>query len=196
MPGIVKTSLGDFFIGQGDMLYWDSLSSYASATLASLTNGKSFGNIKEDSTSWTGEDITETVVKNEQGNVIATTTTAGTLSFEATLAEMDSAIVQKLLKGTSIQGISSLSVDWLESSGLATATAVGFGVNLPVVEMPVGISNDTLDKTLIFPKAKVASALVIEDKMLCIKMSVTAQAINTDTLTTGMIVDCALKYAA
>ena len=196
MAGITKTSLGDFFIGQGDMIYWDSLSSYESATLASLVNGKSFGNIKEDSTSWTGEDMTETVVKNEQGNVIATTTTAGTLSFEATLAEMDSAIVQKLLKGTPIPGISSLSVDWLESSGLATATAVGFGVDLPVVEMPVGISNDTLDKTLIFPKAKVASALVIEDKMICIKMSITAQAIDIDGLKTGMILNGALKYAA
>ena len=137
--------------------------------------------------------MTETVVKNEQGNVIATTTTAGTLSFEATLADMDNDIVKKLLKGTEIS-LASLTVDWLESA--ATATAVGFGVALPVVEMPVGISNDTLNKTLIFPKAKVASALVIEDKMICIKMSITAQAIDIDGLKTGMILNGALKYAA
>lgn len=175
------------------MIYWDAIPDYDGKTIEHLTNGKSFGNIKEDSTSWTGEDMTETVVKNEQGNVIATTTTAGTLAFEAVLADMDNAMVKMLLKGTDIT-INDKTVEWLSEAG--SATAVGFGVALPVVEIPVGITNDTMKKTLIFPKAKVASALTIEDKMLCIKMSVTAQAINTAALTTGMIINGTLKYGA
>lgn len=193
MSAIRKQSLGDFFIGQGDMIFWDSITDYSNATIASFVNGQSFGNIKEDSTSWTGEDMSETVIRNEQGNVIATTTTAGTLAYEATLAEMDNAMVKKLLKASDID-VSDLTVDWLQSAG--TATAVGFGVALPVVEMPVAISNDTLSKTLVFPKAKVASTFVIEDKMILIKMSITAQAINTDDLKTGMIINGALSYAA
>lgn len=193
MSAIRKQSLGDFFIGQGDMIFWDSIADYSNATIASFVNGQSFGNIKEDSTSWTGEDMSETVIRNEQGNVIATTTTAGTLAYEATLAEMDNAIVKKLLKASDID-VSDLTVDWLQSAG--TATAVGFGVALPVVEMPVAISNDTLSKTLVFPKAKVASTFVIEDKMILIKMSITAQAINTDDLKTGMIINGTLAYAA
>ena len=193
MAGITKQSLGDFFIGQGDMIYWDAITNYSGATLATLKNGKSFGNIKEDSTSWTGEDITETVVRNEQGNVITTTSTAGTLAFEATLTELDNDMVKMLLKAADI-AVSDLNADWIASE--ATATAVGFGVELPVVEIPVAITNDSKKKTLIFPKAKVVSALTYEDKMLAIKMSVTAQAINTTGLKTGMILNGALEYAS
>lgn len=190
---IKKESLGDFFIGQGDMMYWDPIKDYSTATLATLVNGKSFGNIKEDTTSWTGEDITDTVIRNEQGNVITTTSTAGTLAFEATLADMDNALVKKLLKGKDIT-VSGLDADWIAQE--ATATAVGFGVELPVVEIPVGVTNDAKNKTLIFPKAKVVSALTYEDKMFAIRMSITAQAINTANLTTGMILNGALDYGA
>ena len=190
---IVKQSLGDFFIGQGDMMYWDAINNYSTATLASLVNGKSFGNIKEDTTSWTGEDITETVIRNEQGNVITTTSTAGTLAFEATLADMDNALVKMLLKGKDIT-VSGLDSDWIAQE--STATAVGFGVELPVIEVPVGITNDAKNKTLIFPKAKIVSALTYEDKMFAIKMSITAQAINTASLSTGMILNGALDYGA
>ena len=191
--GIVKQSLGDFFIGQGDMMYWDAIKDYSAATLASLVNGKSFGNIKEDTTSWTGEDITETVIRNEQGNVITTTSTAGTLAFEATLADMDNALVKMLFKGKDIT-VSGLDADWIAQE--ATATAVGFGVELPVIEIPVGVTNDAKNKTLIFPKAKIVSALTYEDKMFAIKMSITAQAINTANLTTGMILNGALQYGS
>lgn len=190
---IVKQSLGDFFIGQGDMMYWDAINNYSTATLASLVNGKSFGNIKEDTTSWTGEDITETVIRNEQGNVITTTSTAGTLAFEAVLADMDNALVKMLLKGKDIT-VSGLDSDWIAQE--STATAVGFGVELPVIEVPVGITNDAKNKTLIFPKAKIVSALTYEDKMFAIKMSITAQAINTASLSTGMILNGALDYGA
>jgi hypothetical protein len=190
---ITRQSLGDFFIGQGDMIYWDPIADYSLATLASFKNGKSFGNIKEDSTSWTGEDITETVVRNEQGNVITTTSTAGTLAFEATLADMDNALVKMLMKAKDIT-VSGLDADWIAQG--STATAVGFGVELPVIEIPVAVTNDAKNKTLIFPKAKVVSALTYEDKMLAIKLSITAQAINTASLTTGMILNGALDYGA
>lgn len=192
MAGIKKENFGEFFVGQGDIIHFDSISDYSAKTLADLVNGKSFGNIKEGSTNWTGEEMTDTIVKNEQGNVVVTTTTAGTLSFEATLLDFENAIIKKLLKATDIT-VSTLSPDWLEAAG--SATALGFGVELPVVEMPVGIANDTLNKTLIFPKAKVASAIVLEDKVIGIKISVKAQSINTATLKTGMIVKGALQYS-
>ena len=181
---IKKVSLGDFFVGQGDIVMWDEISSYAAATLASFQNGRSVGNVKEDSTNWTGEDVSETVIRNEQGNPIATITTAGTLAFEMTLAI-------ELLKGANIN-ISSLSVPWLKSVG--TATAMGFGVDLPVITRPIAIINEDLNKTLIFPKAKISSALVIEDKMICIHCTVSAQSVNTASLNTGMIVNGAIAY--
>lgn len=192
---IKKVSLGDFFVGQGDIVMWDEISSYASATLASFQNGRSVGNVKEDSTNWTGEDVSETVIRNEQGNPIATITTAGTLAFEMTLAdfslESENDLAIELLKGANIN-ISSLSVPWLKSVG--TATAMGFGVDLPVVTRPIAIINEDLNKTLIFPKAKISSALVIEDKMICIHCTVSAQSVNTASLKTGMIVNGAIAY--
>ena len=128
---IKKVSLGEFFVGQGDIVMWDEISSYASATLASFQNGRSVGNVKEDSTNWTGEDVSETVIRNEQGNPIATITTAGTLAFEMTLAdfslESENDLAIELLKGANIS-ISTLTVPWLKSVG--TATAMGFGVDL------------------------------------------------------------------
>lgn len=192
---IKKVSLGDFFVGQGDIVMWNAISSYASATLASFTGGKSVGNVKEDSTNWTGEDVSETVIRNEQGNPIATITTAGTLAFEMTLAdfslESENDLAIELLKGANID-ISSLTVPWLQSVG--TATAMGFGVDLPVITRPIGVINEDLNKTLIFPKAKISSALVIEDKMICIHCAVAAQSVNTASLKTGMIVNGAIAY--
>lgn len=192
---IKKVSLGDFFVGQGDIVMWDAIASYASATLASFVNGKSVGNVKEDSTNWTGEDISETAIRNEQGNPIATITTAGTLAFEMTLADFsledENDLAIELLKGAEID-ISALTVPWLQSVG--SATAMGFGVDLPVITRPIAIINEDLNKTLIFPKAKISSALVIEDKMICIHCVVSAQSVNTAGLRTGMIVNGAIAY--
>ncbi|MEG2151459.1 MAG: hypothetical protein RRY36_09605, partial [Bacteroidaceae bacterium] len=114
MAGIIKESLGEFFVGQGDMMFFDPILDYTAKTLADLKNGKSFGNIKEGSTSWTGEAITDTIVKNEQGNVIVTTPTAGTLAFEAVLTEMDNAMVKKLLAGVDIL-LTGVTADWIKT---------------------------------------------------------------------------------
>jgi hypothetical protein len=194
---IKKVSLGDFFVGEGDIVMWDAIASYANATLASFLNGSSVGNVKEDSTNWTGEDISETVIRNEQGNSIATITTAGTLAFEMTLAdfslEAENDLAKLLLAGSDID-ISDLTVAWLQS--VATATAFGFGVNLPVITRPIAVFNQNLNKSLIFPKAQISSALVIEDKMICIHCAVSAQSVNTAALKSGMIVNGAIAYTS
>lgn len=195
MANITKTSLGDFFVGQGDIVIWDEITNYSTASIASFSNGRSVGNVKEDSTSWTGEDISETIIRNEQGNPIATITTAGTLGFEMTLADFSLStkndLAKELLKGADID-VSALTIDWLQNS--ATSTAMGFGVDLPVITRPIAIFNEDLNKTLIFPKAKISSALTIEDKMVCIAVSVSAQQLNTDKLKTGIILNGAIAY--
>lgn len=198
---IVKQSLGDFFVGQGDIIMFDAIADYAKKTLAALINPKSVGNVKEDTTNWTGEDVSTTVIRNEQGNVIATTPSAGTLAFEMTLANFSLAetndLATLLLAGAGID-VNTLTVDWLESVG--EATAFGFGVSLPLITRPVGIINADLNKTLIFPKAKITSALTIEDKMLCIHSTVEAQYLNIKDeegkvgLQTGMIVNGQVAY--
>ena len=45
------------FAGQGDLILFDPITDYASATLATLANPKSLGQIVQDSTSWDGDDV-------------------------------------------------------------------------------------------------------------------------------------------
>lgn len=187
--GIQKQSIGEFFVGQGDLFYFDEITDYTNKTLANLTGPKSFGNIKEGSTNWTGDDITVDVIKNEQGKPISSVSTSGTYAFEAVMAEMDKDTLIRQLKGLNITLPSTL--DWIS---VTDASAVGFGVDLSVIVRPVALANDVLNKTLIFPKAKITSALTIEDKMFCIKMSINAEALDMDGLKTCMVLYGALQY--
>lgn len=190
MAGIKEKTLSEFFVGQGDMIYFDSVSDYSAATLATLTNGQSLGNIKEGSTAWTGEDVAIEIVRNEQGNPIVSVPSAGTYSWEFTLAEFDDATVKMLFQGVDID-VTSLTADWLASQGV---NVIGIGNELPLVEMPVGLVNQTLNKVILAPKAQVTSSLVIEDKMVCIHCAVTAQTVNTASLKTITIINGTLQY--
>lgn len=190
MAGIKEKNLSEFFVGQGDMIYFDPVTDFSDATLATLTNGKSFGNIKEDSTGWTGDDVTTTTVRNEQGNPIVTVPTAGTYAWEFTLAEFDDETVKMLLQGADID-VSDLTADWVKKEG---TSVIGVGTELPVIEMPVGLVNQTLNKTILAPKGQVTSSLVIEDKMVCIHCVVTAQMVNTKSLKTITIINGSLTY--
>ncbi|MBR4983178.1 MAG: hypothetical protein IKY94_11535 [Lachnospiraceae bacterium] len=191
MAGITKKKVSEFFVGQGDMFYFDAVTDYAQASLATLANGKSFGNVKEGSTGFTGEDVSTEVIRNEQGTAVVTIPTAGTYSWEFTLLEFDAETLKLLLKGVEIP-VGEDTVEWFKSSG---AAAIGVGTTLPIVEVPVGFANQTLDKTILAPKGQITSTLTLEDKAWAIKCSVNAQFINTDNLKPLMIVPGAIQYA-
>ena len=181
--------LGKFFAGQGDMLLFDTPADYSSATLATLTGAKSLGDIKGDSTAWTGEAASTTTIVNEQGNGVLSYVKSGTLAFEANILSTSQAIINKFLGGAAISGTTFTSgTTWASGS-----TVTGFGTNLPVFEAPIAICNDTLNRTLIFPRAKIVGSFDLTDGVLTAKISVTAQAIDTASLKTGMIVEGALN---
>lgn len=184
-------SLGKFFVGQGDMLIFDAPADYSSATLATLANPKSLGDIKNGSTSWTGEAVSETIVKNEQGINVFSYVQSGSLGFEATILSTSPAMIEKFLKGTSLTETFTASDTFAVGSEV-----VGFGTALPVIECPIAIVNDTLNRTLIFPRAKITGALEIADNATSIKITVTAQSIDTEHLKTGVIINGAVNYGA
>ena len=67
------------FAGVSDIIVGDVAadSAYESGTLDTLfATAKSVGQVKEDSTNWTGDDPTVDSVKDEKGNIITTKTTA------------------------------------------------------------------------------------------------------------------------
>lgn len=184
-------TLGKFFVGQGDMIIFDTPTDYSTATLASLANPKSLGDIKGDSTSWTGDDASISSIVNEQGNNVVSYVKAGTLSFEAEILSTSPEIINKFLGGTAVTSGATFASGATWASG---STVTGFGNKLPVIEAPIAIANDTLNRTLIFPKAKIIGSFTLSDGALTAKISVIAQGIDTTALQTGMIVDGSLNY--
>ena len=182
------------FSGQGDLFVFDALTDtqYSSATLATLSNPKSLGQIVQDSTSWEGEDPEVTEIKDEQGNIITAKTAAGTLAFAFNIASTSAAMIQKFLKGMNIDvsGITGDTTPWTESGMKVT----GFGTQIPVVTLPLAIVNDGLNKTWLYPKTKITSSLAFEDGLWVIHCACIAENLDTAGLKTGMLIEAAVNY--
>lgn len=196
----MATTVGKFenvtglFSGQGDLFVFESLSDaeYETATLATLKGAVSLGQIVQDSTSWEGEDPEVTELRDEQGNIITARTAAGTLAWSFDLASTSSAMIKKFLKGISVnvEGLSTDNTPWDESKMLVT----GFGVEIPVVTVPMAIVNDALNKTWLYPKTKVTSGLSYEDGLWRIHCACIAEFLDTAGLKTGMLIEASVNY--
>lgn len=63
-----------------------------------------------------------------------------------------------------------------------------------VVEKPIMIVNETKNRAIVVPKAKIVSSLAMQDKVAGIMVRVNAENIDTDDLKTVMFVDGAIAY--
>lgn len=176
------------FAGQGDLIIFDPITDYASATLATLANPKSLGQIVQDSTSWDGDDVSVDQIKDEQGDIITARVTAGTLAFSFELASTSQEMITKFLKGSNVTPAA------IEGFTGTPTKITGFGVDLPVFTAPMAIVNDELNRAWLYPKAKVTSNLAYSDGLWRIKASVLAEFVDTASLKTGMIIDGTLDY--
>lgn len=176
------------FAGQGDLIIFDPITDYGSATLATLTNPKSLGQIVQDSTSWDGDDVSVDQIKDEQGDIITARVTAGTLAFSFELASTSQEMITKFLKGSNVTPAA------IAGFTGTPAKITGFGVELPVFTAPMAIVNDELNRAWLYPKAKVTSNLAYSDGLWRIKASVLAEFVDTASLKTGMVIDGTLDY--
>lgn len=170
------------FSGQSDIVVGLESADYKSATIDTLfaeASAKSLGQIVEDSTSWDGDDPEMTPLKDEQGDTITTQVTAGTLAFSCEIASTSTDMLKAFMKAEDIADFT--------STVFSGAKAVGFGVDLPVTTRPILIANDEGNKALVFPKAKIVGNLSYSDKLWRVRISVTAEYIDTDNLKTGML---------
>lgn len=156
---------------------------YATATIASFDGWKSLNDIKLDSTNFTGDAPTETLVKNEKGAVVVSTAVAGTNKFEFICYNTSAEALQKLLAAT--DKTPTFVVDDVFA---VSSTATGFGNSLPILECPIMVLNDVANQAILFPKAKIVSTMILDSKVLAIKCTVTAQDISTATLSTVMVI--------
>ena len=184
------------FAGQGDLVIFDVISDYSGATLSSLTNPKSLGQIVQDSTTWEGEDVSTDEILDEQGNLITARVTAGTLGFSFDIASTSATMVKTFLAGVDISGTTLSGLFFDGDTADNTVSAVGFGTALPVMTRPIAILNDELSRAWIYPKAKITANLTLSDGLYRIHAVVLAENVdNRDAstgntvLATGMIVE-------
>jgi hypothetical protein len=170
------------FAGQGDLIMFKEVADYGTATLATLDQPQSLGQIVQDSTSWEGEDPEISEILDEQGNVITARTTAGTLGFSFDIASTSQEMIKTFLGGKTVE-LPSCTDAW------GAGTAMKFGTEIPTIVRPIAIVNDLKNRTWVYPKAKITSSLSLEDGLYRIHCSVIAEGLDTPTLGTVMIVD-------
>ena len=178
------------FVGQGDLIIFDPIADYTSATLASFQNPRSLGQIVQDSTNWTGEDISTDQILDEQGNMITAKVTAGTLGFEFDIASTSPDMMKKFMAATDI---APGSPTWLAASN-PVPSAVGFGVDLPVFTAPIMVADEEKKRAWVYPKAKITSGITFSDGLYRIHAVVLAEQVNTTSLKTGILLEGALVY--
>ena len=174
------------FAGVSDIIVGDVAadSAYESGTLDTLfATAKSVGQVKEDSTNWTGDDPTVDSVKDEKGNIITTKTTAGTFAFEFLMASMSPNILKAFMKAEDVASAVSSSGPFGAGAGSVKI------VDLPVTVRPIMVANDVADKAIVFPKAKIVASITREDGVFFVKGTATAEFVDTTKLGTFMLLN-------
>lgn len=187
---IKSAGITDVFNGQSDIVLFDEVDNYESATIADLTNPISLGQIVQDSTEWTGDDPEVDNILDEQGDIITSSVTAGTVGFNFEMADLSLETIKLFLKGTEIEGVS-------EGAAWESITKViGFGYQLPVITRPIMVVNDEMNKAILLPKAKITSNLTVSDGLWRIAATVTGETVDTANLKTCLLIAGKTTYGA
>lgn len=185
MAGIIKATPTSEFNGQSYMIVFDEVNDYSTATVADITkNGFDVGQVFQGSTSWNGDDPSFDDVLDEQGDIIVSNPTKGTYGFDFEMADFSASKFKTFLNGDD-----SITVGTGSAFG-ATATAVATTSEMPIIERPVAIVNDTADKAIFLPKARILTGPAMEDKLFVLKAVCKAQDCNVEgKLGTFMLID-------
>lgn len=188
MAGIKKQITTEVLAGQSDIVLFGEVEDYKTATFTTATaTGESVGQVSGDSSEYAGEDAETENWVDEQGNIITSTTKAGTVAIKWSMADLSADKIELFLKGTALTGLTSTLMSEVKN-------AVGFGVDLPVITRPIGWFNDEANRCLFLPKAKIVSNLGCDGKKFTINATATAGYIDNATLKTAMLFDAKPTY--
>ena len=183
MAGISYTKVTDVLNGQSDIVLFAAPTDGYTATtsFANVTvEGMSLGQVVEGSTSWDGDEPSIEVIKDEQGEAIVTKVTQGSYAFSCEIADLSPEKATAIMKAAKV-----------ETPG--TSTSIGElknvlkFVELPVSTAPITIFNDEANKWIMLPKAKIVGSLSLDNGLWRMKVSATAEYIDTETLGTFMM---------
>ena len=183
MAGIKSRKITEIFNGQSDIVLFDEPSGgyTAQTSLADVTaSGMSLGQVVEDSTSWEGEDPSIDSIKDEQGDIIVSTVTAGTYGFSCDIADVSEEMAVAVMKAAKVNTPGT-------STGIGSLSNVLKFVELPITTRPIAIFNDEANKWILLPKAKIVGNLTLDNKLWRIHIKATAEYINTETCGTFMM---------
>jgi len=167
-------STASFFKGYSTGIIFDALAG-SETDLADLSTPQWIGSIFQGSTSWTGEAPTMTPHRNEDGNSVYTFASGGSSGLTLDIMSTSDTIVNTFLKGTEFNATNVGSPKWIASAASDTASAIGWGDQLPVIERPFALVNDLDNQILLFPKALIAAAIVNNDRALHVRLNINAQ---------------------
>lgn len=190
MAAIAQRPVSELFNGQSDIVVgYSPIANYNTATIADITDFFSVGDVVEDTTDFAGDDATIDSILNEQGAVITSSTTAGTIAFTFSMANMSAEFVKFFLNANDNSGVitpptGSSSADYIDAKKM-----VGFGYTQGVLTRPVAIINGEKNKMLLMPKAQIVSSLGFEDTLMVINVTVTAENVDAPNLKTVMLID-------
>lgn len=188
MAGIKNEIASTVFVGQSDIVLFDEVADYSTATFTTITaSGTSVGQVSGDSSEYAGEDAEVDNWTDEQGDMISSTVKSGTVAIKFQMADLSVDSITTFLRGTKLEGLTSTLLSDVKN-------AVGFGVELPVITRPIGWFNDEAKRTLFLPKAKIVSSLAYDSGHFTISSTATAEYINSATLKTAMIIDATPIY--
>ena len=183
MAGIKSRKITEIFNGQSDIVLFDETSGgyTAQTSFADVTaSGMSLGQVVEDSTSWEGEDPSIDSIKDEQGDIIVSTVTAGTYGFSCDIADVSEEMATAVMKAAKVATPGT-------STGIGSLSNVLKFVELPITTRPIAIFNDEANKWILLPKAKIVGNLTLDSKLWRIHINATAEYINTNTCGTFMM---------
>lgn len=185
MAGITKATPTSTFNGQSYLIVFDEVSDYSTATVADITNnGFDVGQVFEGSTQWNGDEPSFEDQLDEQGDIIVSNPTKGTYGFDFEMADFSASKFKTFLKGADITSLGT------GSAFGSTATAVATTSEMPIIERPVAIVNDTAKKAIFLPKARILTGPAMENKLFVLKSVCKAQDCNVDgKLGTFMLID-------
>lgn len=185
--GIAKATPTSTFNGQSYMIVFDEVTDYAASDIdvATITkHGFDVGQVFQGSTTWNGEDPSFEDVLDEQGDIIISNPTKGNYGFDFEMADFSSEKFKTFLKGADISSLGTGSA--FGTSATATATTE----EMPIIERPVALVNDTSKKAVFFPRARILTGPAMEDKLFVLKSVCKAQECNVaGKLGTFMLID-------
>jgi hypothetical protein len=153
-----------------------------------LAGGKDLGQLVEGSYSWTGDAASVETVNDTEGGVIRATPTAGTLGWECRVASTSSAMAKAIAGGKITKATTA------ENGDVKIDTSkdiIGLDPTAMISNCPIGVLDDTHKKLMLFPNSTNTVSPTFEDSMLELTLGATASKIETDVLSTMMIIPLA-----